>query len=57
MGIAGSEVSKEAANIVLMDDNFATIVNGIEHGRLLFDNLKKVIGYLLPAGLFISLFY
>lgn len=52
MGISGSEISKEAAKIIIMDDNFSTIVSGIEQGRLLFDNLKKVIGYLLPAGCF-----
>jgi len=42
MGICGSDVSKEAANMVLLDDNFVTIVRGVEEGRLLFDNLKKV---------------
>jgi sodium/potassium-transporting ATPase subunit alpha len=38
--------------VIIIDDNFATIVNGIHQGRLLFDNLKKVIAYLLPAGCF-----
>ncbi len=52
MGIAGTEISKEAAQVVITDDNFATIVNGIRQGRLLFDNLRKVIAYLLPAGSF-----
>lgn len=52
MGLCGSDVSKEAANMVLLDDNFTTIVRGIEEGRLLFDNLKKVLCYLLPAGTF-----
>ena len=52
MGITGTEVSKEAAKVIIMDDNFATIVNGISQGRLLFNNLRKVIGYLLPAGCF-----
>jgi sodium/potassium-transporting ATPase subunit alpha len=48
-----SDVAKEAANVILMDDNFASIVNGIAEGRLIFDNLKKCISapkyfFLLP---------
>ncbi|VDK50044.1 unnamed protein product [Anisakis simplex] len=47
MGVTGSDVAKQAADVILMDDNFASIVKGIEEGRLLFDNLRKTIAYTL----------
>ncbi|CAI7852243.1 unnamed protein product [Closterium sp. NIES-53] len=50
MGIAGKDVSKEAADMILMDDNFASIVSGVEEGRLIFDNLKKTICYALTVN-------
>lgn len=51
MGLAGTEVAKEAADMILLDDNFSTIVTGVEEGRLIFDNLKKVIAYTLTSNL------
>ena len=51
MGIAGSEVSKEAADMILLDDDFGTIVAGVEEGRLIFDNLKKSIVYTLTSNI------
>jgi sodium/potassium-transporting ATPase subunit alpha len=55
IGIAmgsGSDVAKEAASMVLMNNDFASIPVAIEMGRLVFDNLKKVILYLMPVSLF-----
>lgn len=47
MGMNGSEVAREAADVILTDDNFASIVLGVEQGRVLYDNLKKTITYTL----------
>jgi len=51
MGIEGTDVAKDAADMILLDDNFASIVEGVAQGRLVFDNLKKTINYALAVDI------
>ncbi len=51
MGMRGSDVTKEASDMVILDDNFATIVSAVEQGRTIYDNIMKFVSYLLAANM------
>ena len=51
MGLSGTDVAREASDVVLLDDNFASIVNGVEEGRSVYDNISKFLTYILTSNI------
>ena len=50
MGISGTDIAKDAADMILLDDNFSSVVIAVEEGRIMFDNLKKILFYTLASN-------
>jgi P-type E1-E2 ATPase len=50
MGISGTNIAKDAADLILLDDNFASVVIAVEEGRIMFENLKKILFYTLASN-------
>ena len=50
LGISGTDIAKDAADMILLDDNFSSVVIAVEEGRIMFDNLKKILFYTLASN-------
>jgi sodium/potassium-transporting ATPase subunit alpha len=51
MGVSGTDVAREASDLVLLDDNFASIVHAVEEGRTVFENIRKFLTYILTSNI------
>lgn len=55
MGRTGTDVAKEASDMVIVDDNFASIFSAVKEGRIVFDNIRKVVFFLIPTGFVVEI--